>query len=63
MDRHRVRQDTLAAEIRRQIGADQNIRYFRSLPLFRVPLDDDAPFGDLLRAIDRAACEQAGRRR
>ncbi|CAG1011451.1 MAG: hypothetical protein F9K19_08125 [Rhizobiaceae bacterium] len=61
MYRNRERQGTLAAEIRRQIGAIQNTRYFRSLPLFEVPRNGNAPFEELLRQVDEAAAEQAGR--
>ncbi len=61
MNRNRERQGTLAAEIRRQIGAAQNTRYLRSLPLFEVPQNGNAPFEELLRQVDKAAAEQAGR--
>lgn len=62
MTRNRERQETLAAEIRRQIGAAQSTRYLRSLPLFAVPHDENAHFDDLLRQVDRAAAGQAMRR-
>lgn len=62
MNRNRERQGKLAAEIRRHIGAAQNTRYLRSLPLFAVPQNDNAPFEELLRQIDKAAEEQGGRR-
>lgn len=62
MNRNRERQETLAAEIRRQLGAAQSARYLRSLPLFEVPQNGNAPFDDLLRRVDEAAAEQAGRR-
>jgi len=58
MKSNRERQGSLAAEIRRQIGASQNARYLRSLPLFEVPRSGNAPFEDLLRKVDNAAEEQ-----
>ncbi len=58
MNRNRERQGALAAEIRRQIGAGQNARYLRSLPLFEVPRNGNAPFEELLRRVDKAAEDQ-----
>jgi len=58
MNPNRERQGTLAAEIRRQIGAYQNARYLRSLPLFEVPRNGNAPFEELLRRVDKAAEDQ-----
>ncbi len=55
MNRNRERQGTLAAEIRRQIGAAQNTRYLRSLPLFELPQNDNERFEELLRQVDHAA--------
>jgi hypothetical protein len=62
MNANRERQGTLAAEIRRQIGANQNARYLRSLPLFELPRNGNAPFAELLRRVDEAAEERRGRR-
>jgi hypothetical protein len=58
MNRNRERQGALAAEIRRQMGASQNARYLRSLPLFQVPRNGNAPFEELLRRVDKAAEDQ-----
>lgn len=62
MTRHSARQESLAAEIRRQIGAAQSTRYLRSLPLFEVPNDDNRRWHDLLRQVDRAEARKSGRR-
>jgi hypothetical protein len=61
MNRKRERQETLAAEIRRQIGAPQTTRYLRSLPQFEVPHNDNERFETLLRRVDRAAAKKDGR--
>lgn len=61
MNRKRQRQEALAAEIRRQIGAAQTTRYLRSLPLFEVPHNDNERFEDLLRRVDSASTRKAGR--
>ncbi len=58
MNRNRERQGALAAEIRRQMGASQNARDLRSLPLFQVPRNGNAPFEELLRRVDKAAEDQ-----
>ena len=55
-----TKMDSLSATIRRQIGAERNQRYLRSLPQFRLSNDMPDAIGRLLAELDRAEARAQG---
>ncbi|MEI9408255.1 hypothetical protein O7A70_02090 [Mesorhizobium sp. Cs1299R1N1] len=55
--------ERLAAEVRRQIGAEAMKRFLRTLPAFRTETDIPDRFGQLLDHLDRVEDGDVGWRR
>jgi len=55
--------ERLAAEVRRQFGAEAMTRFLRTLPAFRIQADTHDRFRQLLDRLDRAEDEDTGWRR
>lgn len=55
--------ERLAAEVRRQFGAEAMTRFLRTLPAFRVEADTHDRFRQLLDRLDRTEGGDAGWRR
>ncbi|TPN55142.1 MULTISPECIES: NepR family anti-sigma factor [unclassified Mesorhizobium] len=54
------KENRLAAEVRRQVGAKAMTRFLRTLPAFRIDADIPDRFRDLLDRLDRAAGSPSG---
>ncbi|MBZ9795130.1 hypothetical protein [Mesorhizobium sp. ES1-4] len=55
--------ERLAAEVRRQFGAEATTRFLRTLPAFRTELDIPDRLEQLLKHLDRVEFGEAGWRR
>jgi len=55
--------ERLAAEVRRQFGAEAMTRFLRTLPAFRIQADTHDRFRQLLDRLDRVEDEDTGWRR